>query len=94
MNAWDMNTQLVATLEPCDTQQQDHIEALKQDSDLLGQCLLYSLKAIKIRDEEDESISFLNDTLEIKKYEGKGFAVNLPKIIRMLGGTIGGEQEE
>ncbi|MFH1982469.1 MAG: hypothetical protein ABIL58_11540 [Pseudomonadota bacterium] len=61
--------------------QQDHIVTLK---DYNTNVLVGSLVKVVEKEKESDGVSFFDDLIKLKPYKGKGFEINLPKVIEMV----------
>ena len=46
-----------------------------------NEVLINSLDKVREKDNDIDSLTFMNGIITIKKYEGKGFAINLPRLV-------------
>jgi len=58
--------------------QQDHINSLKEFN---TNALVTSLIKVIEKDKESNGVSFFDDLIKIKPYKGKGFEIDIPKVV-------------
>lgn len=60
--------------------QKEHIQNLQTEVGLL----IDALKAVKYKADDKDAESFFGDTVELRDFEGKGYVIKIPNLVRKL----------